>query len=238
MKLKNLFVVPEGQKISEKSLYRVLIANVCSILLCLACLAGSTWAWFTVSLENTDNVIQMGYPQANVYMNGTECYSGITLEGQNELVLMHDNPADSLNNRHDLYVTFMVNYAEKIYDNYTVHLEGANFEPLRVKVDAKVSCTLSWSVSWFAPANATMLSTGEILVPSEAIRAELEKQESSKETTTTPTTETTTAPTTQTTTVPTTQPPTDSTTETTTDPTAETTESIPETTTVPTTETE
>lgn len=59
MRIKDLFTVPEGEKVTEQVFRRVLISSICSILLCMACLAGTTWAWFTVSIENTDNVIEI-----------------------------------------------------------------------------------------------------------------------------------------------------------------------------------
>lgn len=57
MRIKALFSLPSGEKVTEKALRRVLISSVCSMLLCMACLVGVTWAWFTVSVENTGNVI-------------------------------------------------------------------------------------------------------------------------------------------------------------------------------------
>lgn len=51
-KLKFLFTVQEGEKVTEKTLRRVLISSVCSILLCMMCLFSTTWAWFAVSVES------------------------------------------------------------------------------------------------------------------------------------------------------------------------------------------
>lgn len=59
MKIKELFTVPEGQKVTEKVFRRVLISSICSILLCMSCLVSTTWAWFTVSIENQGNEIQI-----------------------------------------------------------------------------------------------------------------------------------------------------------------------------------
>lgn len=59
MRIKDLFTVPEGEKVTEQVFHRVLISSICSILLCMTCLAGTTWAWFTVSIENTGNVIEI-----------------------------------------------------------------------------------------------------------------------------------------------------------------------------------
>lgn len=59
MRLKDLFTVPTGQKVTEKHLRRVLISSICSILLCMTCLVSTTWAWFAVSIKNTGNNIQV-----------------------------------------------------------------------------------------------------------------------------------------------------------------------------------
>ena len=66
MRIRNLFTVPEGEKVTEKMFGRVLVSSVCSILFCMACLAGTTWAWFSASIQNTDNVIQIAEVTANV----------------------------------------------------------------------------------------------------------------------------------------------------------------------------
>lgn len=59
-RLKYLFSVPQGEKVTEKHLRRVLLSSVCSILLCLTCLVSTTWAWFTTTLTNTGNEIEVG----------------------------------------------------------------------------------------------------------------------------------------------------------------------------------
>ena len=72
MRLKELFSVPEGKKVTEKVFGRVLISSVCSILLSMACLISTTWAWFTVSIENTDNVIHIATVTPNVQITSGE----------------------------------------------------------------------------------------------------------------------------------------------------------------------
>ena len=57
MRLKDLFTVPSGQKVTEKHMRRVLISSICSILLCMTCLVSTTWAWFAISIENEQNEI-------------------------------------------------------------------------------------------------------------------------------------------------------------------------------------
>ena len=59
MRIKELFTVPEGEKVTEKLFGRVLVSSVCSMMLCLVCLVSTTWAWFTAGIENTGNVIEI-----------------------------------------------------------------------------------------------------------------------------------------------------------------------------------
>ena len=66
MRIKNLFIIPTGEKVTEKALRRVLISSICSILLCMTCLVSTTWAWFTVSVENTRNEIWIAAPKVSV----------------------------------------------------------------------------------------------------------------------------------------------------------------------------
>ena len=67
MHIKDLFAVPEGKNISEKMFGRVLLSSVCSILLCTACLVGTTWAWFTVEVKSAESSIVIGEPEAVVF---------------------------------------------------------------------------------------------------------------------------------------------------------------------------
>ena len=52
MSIKDFFTVPQDEKISDRAFARVLISSICSILLCMICLAGTTWAWFISNAES------------------------------------------------------------------------------------------------------------------------------------------------------------------------------------------
>ena len=51
---------PQKNKITEKQFLRALVASVCSILLCLTGLVGTTWAWHTLTISSEDNTIRVG----------------------------------------------------------------------------------------------------------------------------------------------------------------------------------
>ena len=52
MSIKDFFTVPQDEKISDRAFARVLISSICSILLCMICLVGTTWAWFIANTES------------------------------------------------------------------------------------------------------------------------------------------------------------------------------------------
>ena len=74
MRIRDIFHIPDGEKVTDKAFTRVLISSICGILLCMGCLAGTTWAWFVAGTENTDNVIAIATVTADVtvYSNDSE----------------------------------------------------------------------------------------------------------------------------------------------------------------------
>ena len=59
MSIKDFFTVPENEKISDRAFTRVLISSICGILLCMICLAGTTWAWFISNVEGPGSVMSI-----------------------------------------------------------------------------------------------------------------------------------------------------------------------------------
>lgn len=183
MKFRELFSLPEGKRITEKYLYRVLILSVCSVLLCMGCLVGTTWAWFAVSIENTDNVIEIGEPSAALRVDGTEAVSGRELtSGEHTINVTNSGTADVFNKKSTLYVTFSVNGTVKGYValEHTANIkitiseqtnDGA--DPAAVVAAAAETDTkyiLTWTVSWIKPAaeNVNPLVDNEIVIVKEA----------------------------------------------------------------------
>ena len=154
MKFWKLFAVPEGKGITEKHLYRVLVSSVCGILLCMGCLAGSTWAWFAVSVENTENVLQIGMPAVVLTIDGSEFASGTQLgAGEYSVNVMHANAADVFDQKSVLYVTF---FADQSVAGY-VKLDFENRYEGNIRILTDKDCVVSWAVSWFAPDHAEPL---------------------------------------------------------------------------------
>lgn len=56
-KIKCLFCVGDDKKVTEKSLSRLMLSSILGIVVCVICLAGLTWAWFSGSATSSANVI-------------------------------------------------------------------------------------------------------------------------------------------------------------------------------------
>ena len=54
------------QNMTEKQFLRILTSSVCCIVLCLVGLVSTTWAWYNLEIECTNNVIQVGTFDADV----------------------------------------------------------------------------------------------------------------------------------------------------------------------------
>lgn len=64
-------------KLTDKAFSRLLVTSILGILVCVACLCSTTWAWFTGSAEGKDNQIKMA---DNCLLTVTVTASGETLE--------------------------------------------------------------------------------------------------------------------------------------------------------------
>ena len=174
MRIKELFTVPNEKKITEKIFSRVLISSVCSILLCMACLMGTTWALFTVSVENTGNEIQIAnvIPFVGV-TKGTVPVSPVdgtySLEAGNYSVTVRlDNNAtgtDALNKtqRNVVYVVMSVTQGS-VSKHYYITFSGAEeiqLPELRIVGNA---AKIRFSVSWVMPASATPVGSEPIVI--------------------------------------------------------------------------
>ena len=170
MRLRSFFAAPKDHKVTERYLHRVLISSICSIFLCLSCLAGVTWAWFAVSVENTGNEIWIGEPAIALKVDDAAFTSGSWLTAAEEeylVQLKHANEPDDLDKKSTLYVTFTITDDEESIVRYTT-LNEANGYYTEFGIQAEVACKLSWVVSWFPPDNAEELTEETIVKKQES----------------------------------------------------------------------
>lgn len=66
------------QKMTEQQFLRILTSSVCGIVLCLVGLVSTTWAWYTMDITCTNNVIRVG------------CFDPVVTVAQEELTLTAD----------------------------------------------------------------------------------------------------------------------------------------------------
>ena len=55
--LKRIFYIPKHSKPTDENILRLLLPSAVGIALCMVCLAGSTWAWFTASVQTQPQTI-------------------------------------------------------------------------------------------------------------------------------------------------------------------------------------
>ena len=162
MRIRELFTVPEGEKVTEKIFGRVLLSSICGILLCMTCLISTTWAWFAVSIENRGNEIQIASVSAKVDIDGVE-----STDGNYSLVPGTYNVCITLESdleepKSPVYVMMSVNHSgEQKY--YCFTFENGNKEMTRVLGVVGEAATVSFSVSWVRPVSAEPV-VGEALV--------------------------------------------------------------------------
>jgi len=142
---------------------RILLCSICCIFLCIGCMVKPTWAWFAVSVENTNNVIEVGEPSLAVSFDGTEISSEVSFlsepmlpAGEYDIHLENSSEADDLNQKSTLYVTFTIDGEELGYVMFD--------EEMSITLKAEKDCSLSWVVSWFVPNHAEMLTENVIVV--------------------------------------------------------------------------
>lgn len=77
-----LLYVPKHGKVSDKEFTRIMISSVLGIMLCVICLAGLTWAWFSGSVSSAANNITAASfnIQIDVNVKGTKTTVPHTVE--------------------------------------------------------------------------------------------------------------------------------------------------------------
>ncbi len=168
MRFQELFTIPAGKKVTEKDLHRVLFASICSILLCMTCLVSTTWAWFTVSIENTGNTIEIATITASVAVTNQE-RTAVAASGDGSYVLNageynicialeDETSADAklLNNsKPTVYVVMTVSGGDTIEYRLLTFEKREAAQNCQLTVIGDAQAMVSFSVSWVEPASET-----------------------------------------------------------------------------------
>lgn len=78
--LKRIFYMPKHSKPTDENIMRLLLPSFLGIVLCMVCLAGSTWAWFSASISTSPQTIEAANFDIAVTVNGKPVSSPVTLE--------------------------------------------------------------------------------------------------------------------------------------------------------------
>lgn len=172
MRIKELFTVPEGKKITERIFGRVLISSVLSMLLCMVCLISTTWALFTVSVENEGNEIQIATvkPILEVKRAGEPIaaigdYSYTLEQGNYTVEVQVENDAtatDDLNRtRGNVYILLTIANGSETKSVYFTFANGDVSR--RCDLQLATRSTVTADVSWIAPASAQEIVDGTVV---------------------------------------------------------------------------
>ena len=173
LRIKELFTVPEGTRITEKMFGKVLLSSICSILLCMVCLVSTTWAWFTVSIDNKGNEIRIATvtPIVEIKAGNTVVSpvddTGYTLnEGIYTIGVRLENDAtgsDDLNRpRGIVYVVMIVTYGDTS-ESYFFALDGNQVERKELQISGGTA-VVNFSVSWVEPTSATPVGSEAVAI--------------------------------------------------------------------------
>ena len=173
MRLKDLFTVPSGQKVTEKHMRRVLISSICSILLCMTCLVSTTWAWFAISIENeqneivtaeltdllTDLTVRQGETRIEPSNDGS---FSIKKDTEYELTITRIPNTDDLNQKMKFYGSFIIRYTEG--EDKTEIYRATIIDTFSISIKINTNAKLSIEVSWLEPKNGTWLTGDPITI--------------------------------------------------------------------------
>jgi len=148
VKLKYLFTVAPGEKVTEKHLRRVLISSVCCILLCMGCLVSTTWAWFTTTIVSEGNVIEIGTfdTEVTIMLNSETVYDhGYTFEKSGVYTVKITNTGST-----DGYCSVSFSVGNETYQTETIPSDESVTFTVKVNgtaVDLRMDITNHWGSS-------------------------------------------------------------------------------------------
>ena len=165
MCIKDMFRVPDGEKVTDKAFSKVLASSICGILLCMACLAGTTWAWFTADMASTDNVIQIATVTVDATVTPDDAVAvedgRYTLpEGDYAVQVRVDNNATAAARPVYVLVTVTQDGGDTLY--YLTFANDATETTVPLTVEGS-SATLRFTALWSQPAALPLGDTATVI---------------------------------------------------------------------------
>lgn len=150
---KELLSLSEGEAVTEKQLQRILVSSVCSILLCISCLAGSTWAWFATSVTG-ESQIQAGIVELEVKAGDTVLQPGSQLStGEYQITFTNKGSVEGYGE-----ITLNGSSETKVYK--TKILSPNSQETITVTFEINEECTVELRSSWNRQEKQLLMASG------------------------------------------------------------------------------
>ena len=157
----SLFYVPKYEKVSDVSFSRIIVSSVLGILLCIFCLAGLTWAWFSGSSSSAANSITAAEFKVKVTINDIEITSAdgkYTLnQTENKVTVTADGSATT--------GYCIVKFGENTYHTIQIFKVPAEKKPQSVTftVNSVAGAKLEIIPQWGTYAKETLIDAGSVI---------------------------------------------------------------------------
>ena len=150
--------ITEKVKSAEAGIKRMMLTSVLGMLICVVCLAGTTWAWFTANsgIDDTDNPLSVETAQVNVAVR-IDNQDIVTVSGGNlQEITIAENKKLSVTLTGDGTSTKKYCYVEVDGKGYYVDLSSGN--PITFTVCSS-SSSMMIKASWSVPDSGSLISS-------------------------------------------------------------------------------
>ena len=159
-KEKNRYIA-EKEKSADAGIKRMMLTSVLGMLICVVCLAGTTWAWFTANsgIDDTDKPLSVETAQVNVAVSINNKDKGTVSGGNLRTINIEANKNLSVTLTGDGTSTKRYCYVTVDGDRYYVDLSSSNSITFTV---CSSSDSMTIEASWSAPdSGSSLISSGE-----------------------------------------------------------------------------
>ena len=171
----DLFYIPKYEKVSDKSFSRILLSSIFGAFICVFCLSGLTWAWFTSSVSSNANTISAAKFDVVITVKNNDSNTEVTPNIDGSYSLENDEFSVTVKATGDAstgYCKIVLNEQEY----HSIQLFPAGGEGKRQDVSftvtASSACTLTIVPQWGSYANSGNESlVGDTLVNIPAVNS-------------------------------------------------------------------
>ena len=170
----DLFYIPKYEKVSDKSFSRILLSSIFGAFICVFCLAGLTWAWFTSSVSSNANTISAAKFDVEIIVkdnSGTEVTpnsdGSYSLENSSSLEsAKYSVTVKATGDASTGYCKIVLN--GQVYHSIQLFPAGGEGKPQTVSFTVNVSsaCTLTITPQWGSYTGNKSVSEGSELTVS------------------------------------------------------------------------